>query len=262
MSKSIASESNEGCKSRQKGGTRGAEDDEKEDEEGIIDLPPAEGLTISTTISTVPATTDQSMTKGWRAMADMLIDEGVASGAMMVHDGRDLSFEEASARKERRKLVTRVVFLLIITKVGENACCYAHNLVVVDIPEGVEGIAHSAFCRCDSLTTVSFPRTLITIGEFAFQQCSSLDNVDLLHTNLQELGQYAFYKCSELELMTIPDSLQTLGELVFCDCRKLVPSSINTNDSVAVFSHLRSKQKPVVASRIRAHRLQRRLALR
>jgi len=54
-----------------------------------------------------------------------------------------VSGQEAVARQERRKLVTRVIFLLSITKVGAHACDDAINLVVVDIPEGVE-----RFCGC------------------------------------------------------------------------------------------------------------------
>ncbi|GMI01923.1 hypothetical protein TrLO_g8130 [Triparma laevis f. longispina] len=74
-------------------------------------------------------------TKGWKAAADAFIDEGVRSGAMIVHDGKDISYEA-----ERRELVTRAIIPLNITKVGDKACLYAIKLVVVDIPEGVERI--------------------------------------------------------------------------------------------------------------------------
>ncbi|GMI01921.1 hypothetical protein TrLO_g8130 [Triparma laevis f. longispina] len=80
-------------------------------------------------------------TKGWKAAADAFIDEGVRSGAMIVHDGKDISYEA-----ERRELVTRAIIPLNITKVGDKACLYAIKLVVVDIPEGVE--------RIDSLQTL------------------------------------------------------------------------------------------------------------
>ncbi|GMH74992.1 hypothetical protein TrLO_g8783 [Triparma laevis f. longispina] len=76
----------------------------------------------------------------------------------------------------------------------------------------------------------------------------SLDNVDLLHTNLQEIGRYAFQGCSELKSTTIPDSLQTLGGNVFLICFKLVLSNINVNitrgdPTLKVIAHLRSKQQ-------------------
>ena len=60
-------------------------------------------------------------TKGWNAAADALIEEGVRSGELMVHDGNDLHSKVAANRRERRALATRVIFLLNITKVGENA---------------------------------------------------------------------------------------------------------------------------------------------
>ncbi|GMH64789.1 hypothetical protein TrLO_g4862 [Triparma laevis f. longispina] len=116
------------------------------------------------TVSTVPATTDQFMqtpefrryfvdfvhvqtlmalklaAKGWNAAADALIDEGMRSGELMVHDGKDIGGGTAAALKERRALVTRVIFLLNITRIGDYACKYAINLIVIDIPEGVERI--------------------------------------------------------------------------------------------------------------------------
>ncbi|GMI18287.1 hypothetical protein TrLO_g2781 [Triparma laevis f. longispina] len=96
------------------------------------------------------------VTKGFNVAADTLIDEGVRSGDLMVHDGKDIHMLVAVARKERCKLATRVIFFLNITKVGKFACYYAANLVVVDIPEGVEEIRWNAFAYCSSLTTYVF----------------------------------------------------------------------------------------------------------
>ncbi|GMH75288.1 hypothetical protein TL16_g06710 [Triparma laevis f. inornata] len=183
-------------------------------------------------------------TKAWKAVAESAIDAGVESGQLMVHGVENLSFggANANARKERLKLATRVIFLLNITKVGEQACLGASNSIIVDIPESVESIGIYAFSGCQSLTTVSFLTTLTFIGYWAFGNCTTLENVDLLHTNLQELEEQAFDGCSELTSMTIPDSLQTLGNAVFWRCSKLVPSNIHPTDSIAVVAHLRSQQ--------------------
>ncbi|GMH80590.1 hypothetical protein TL16_g08610 [Triparma laevis f. inornata] len=185
MSKPVTSDTNDSHKSREMSGERGTGDEGGENEEGTLDLPPAESLTVSTVVSTVPTTTDQFMrtpkfrrhfvkyvprdtlitlrlvTKGWKAAAEALIDEGVRSGELMVHGGNDISSMNLhDALRARHMLVTRVVFLLNITKVGEFPYKLAVNLVVIDIPESVERIGKAAFNLCRSFTTVSFPMTL------------------------------------------------------------------------------------------------------
>ena len=189
-------------------------------------------------------------TKAWKLVVDAFIDEGVRSGAIIVHDGKDISVTVANARRKISRLATRAIFLLNITNVGKWAYFCAVNLVVVDIPKAVKSIGYQSFGACESLTTVSFPTTLTSIGQWAFGYCSCLDNIDLLHTNLQELGGYAFWKFSELKSMTIPDSLQTLGDNVFYNCSKLVPSSIDISDEIndddvtsEVVAHLSSQQE-------------------
>ena len=157
-----------------------------------------------------------------------------------------ISVSEALARCERPELLTRVIFLLNITKVGNRACQFTSNLVVV-VPEGVESISYAAFASCRSLATVSFLTTLISIDVHAFNRCSSLDNFDLLHTNLQELGHEVFATCSGLKSMTIPDLLQTLGGYVFFECSKQAPFSINVtgpggDKTAEVVDHLRFLQ--------------------
>ncbi|GMI10979.1 hypothetical protein TrLO_g9307 [Triparma laevis f. longispina] len=91
------------------------------------------------------------------------------------------------------------------------------------------------------LPPIDSSATLTTVST-VLATTDHLDNVDLLHTNLQELGAAAFLDCKELKSMTIPDSLQTPGRTVFRYCSKLVPSNIDVNDSDAVVAHLRSKQ--------------------
>jgi len=183
-----------------------------------------------------------------------IVANGGQRGKLLVHDANDIRAVVANSNdfKGVRKLATRVVFLLNITKIGINACKDA-NLVVVDIPEGVVVIVNNrAFYECRSLATLSFPTTLITIFDHAFLGCHhSRENVDLLHTNFQEIGYSVFWACLELKSMTIPDSLQTFGNGVFHECSKLVPSNIDViwgNDyyydpTFDVITYLRLKQK-------------------
>ncbi|GMH51835.1 hypothetical protein TrST_g8720 [Triparma strigata] len=165
-------------------------------------------------------------------------------GEIIVHGWNDLSWHEASsqARYERMKQVTKVVFLLNITKVGDYACFKASILVAVDIPEGITIISRSSFNSCSSLKEIKFPKSLISIGWRSFAGCSSLERVDILHTNVQKLGTKAFSDCRSLREMKVPDSLQTFGQDAFLYCSKLVPSDFNTRDNHAVVAYLRSIQ--------------------
>ncbi|GMH60915.1 hypothetical protein TL16_g03152 [Triparma laevis f. inornata] len=275
MSKSVVIESKKINEIHIMGGKRGAENEGDEDGGGFVEALLAATSTISTVVSTVLSTTDQFMhtpefkrhvveffpgdtlmnlrlaTKTWKAAVDALIDKGVKNTTILVHQGRDIRYEAFKARKERCKLVTRVMFHLNrrITRVGMWAFRFADNLVSVEIPEGVESIGERAFYRCSNLTTVSFPSTLKSIGDSAFMQCSNIiDNVDLLHTNLVALGRGAFAGCSELKVVRIPDSIQYFGVDVFLHCVKLCPSSIDANHQYndmtsEVVVYLRSQQQ-------------------
>ncbi|GMH87000.1 hypothetical protein TrST_g1500 [Triparma strigata] len=66
-------------------------------------------------------------------------------GEIIVHGGNDISEDEADsdARRDRMKLVTKVVFLPNIMKVGDHASLHASNLVTIDIPEGITNIVPS-----------------------------------------------------------------------------------------------------------------------
>ncbi|GMH87304.1 hypothetical protein TrVE_jg2230 [Triparma verrucosa] len=172
-------------------------------------------------------------------------------GEIIVHGGNDVSGYEgvSDERKERMEHVTKIIFLLNVTKVGDRACAYASNLVVVDIPEGITTIGYYSFAQCSKLKHIKFPKSLISIGKWPFAYCSSLEQVNLLHTNVQQLGTNAFYYCISLREMKIPDSLQELGEDVFYKCSELVPSTIDIDDKInhddvtsEVIAYLRSIQ--------------------
>ncbi|GMI04100.1 hypothetical protein TrVE_jg11225 [Triparma verrucosa] len=193
------------------------------------------------------------MSRSWNRVIENMLDEHLSSGVILAHEGNDINF---SARddiltyvltKERELKVRHVVFLLNITKIGNNACRWCCQLVVVEIPEGVISIGKRAFSACNYLTTVSFPTTLRSIGLESFQLCSNLDNVNLPNTQLQEIGELAFMCCHELKFVTVPDSLQTIGKDAFHECSKLLPSTTKcretfdkTRDSDFIIKHLKS----------------------
>ncbi|GMH85504.1 hypothetical protein TrST_g10495 [Triparma strigata] len=187
--------------------------------------------------------------KKWHAVVEKkLIEfEDEPFGEIIVHGGNDISWEvtESDARDEGMKLVTKVVFLLNITKVGDRACKRASILIVVDIPEGITIISDFSFQCCVSLKHISFPKSLTSIGNGSFSNCSSLEEVDLLPTNVKRLGRQAFQFCTSLSEMKVPDSLRKFGSKVFWNCSKLVPSGIDVrgnHDASAVVAYLRSIQ--------------------
>ncbi|GMH75553.1 hypothetical protein TrST_g7622 [Triparma strigata] len=100
----------------------------------------------------------------WHAVVEKkLIEfEDEPFGEIIVHGGNDISFGEAysDARKERMKQVTKVVFLLNITKVGDRVCYKASILVVVDIPEGITSIVPSEINIYDDEAVVAYLRSI------------------------------------------------------------------------------------------------------
>ncbi|GMH55312.1 hypothetical protein TrST_g4660 [Triparma strigata] len=176
-------------------------------------------------------------------------------GEIIVVGGNDLSYDEAITRMEMMKQVTKVVFLMNITKVGDHVCRLAFNLVVVDIPEGITTIGEDSFAWCSSLKDIKFPKSLKSIGSYSFYECSSLERADPLHTKVQELGQYAFNNCTSLREMKVPDSLQTIGSHVFLNCSKLVPSHIDVKyyDSDSESDEENDEERVDVTSEVIAH---------
>ncbi|GMH96560.1 hypothetical protein TrVE_jg8134 [Triparma verrucosa] len=127
-------------------------------------------------------------------------------GEIIVHGGNDVSEGEAESdvRMDKMEQVTKIVFLLNITKVGDHACLFASILITVDIPEGITIIGDDSFNSCSSLKDIKFPKSLTSIE------------------------------------MKDPDSLQTFGHCAFYNCSKLVPEDIDDQDSKEVVAYLRS----------------------
>ncbi|GMH64069.1 hypothetical protein TrLO_g12125 [Triparma laevis f. longispina] len=180
--------------------------------------------------------------KTWKTITDIHIDNGIQAGTSMVHDGTDTAYGAIDVFK--RKLITQVFVHHNATKIGTHACMHVSNLLIVDIPEGVESISMGAFWGCIHLKQVSFPSTLKSIKYRSFRNCSELKTAYLLHTKLEELGSNAFFGCKDLQSMTIPPSLKKFGSNVFEECYGLVSCEMRskTFDNNAVVAYLRSIQ--------------------
>ncbi|GMH68766.1 hypothetical protein TrST_g4414 [Triparma strigata] len=171
------------------------------------------------------------------------------SGILTVN-GKDISREVADSKAhiESRKHITKVVFLLNITKVGNRACDMCINLLIVKLPDGIEEIREGAFYSCERLVKIFFPSSLKLIGESAFEDCLSLEEADLQHTVLEELGRCAFYNCAKLKTMKIPGTLKKYGSSVFQNCRRLMPAlarSLVSTSKVAEYLRRPSAKKQI-----------------
>ena len=163
--------------------------------------------------------------------------------AHLIHDGTDELYTgygigDTASFKERFKDYTfmtckpKGLGLTQPVQVGRYACAWAENLIEAELPEGVLKILQHSFDSCLNLKNIKFPKSLTSIGDNSFNKCSCLEKVDLLHTNVLELGAYAFHQCTSLREMKVPDSLQNFGEHVFYGCSKLVPSTIDVDDKI------------------------------
>ncbi|GMI09304.1 hypothetical protein TrLO_g2056 [Triparma laevis f. longispina] len=140
MSKSVATESNEGHKCDKTGVKRGEEYEGDEDEKEFIEGPSAESLPILTVVPTVPATTDQFMfTEDFKGLLVGLVMEDTLMTRML-------------ATKAWKLLVDA----FIDEGVRAHALAWAVNLVVVDTPEGIESIGEGASCECHTLPDPTF----------------------------------------------------------------------------------------------------------
>ncbi|GMH60824.1 hypothetical protein TL16_g03133 [Triparma laevis f. inornata] len=90
--------------------------------------------------------TTMSISKDFEETTREYIARRVESGEMIFHRGVDIAFDRNSSEKdlsefvkeikEKNKLVTQVMFHKNLPRIGDYAFALAHNLIIVDIPEG------------------------------------------------------------------------------------------------------------------------------
>jgi hypothetical protein len=122
------------------------------------------------------------------------------------------------------------------------------NHQVVQIPEGVRGIAAGAFEGEYGIETVELPTSLRFVGARAFKDCTGIEEIVLpesvvamdrdafrnctyaqnisLPSTLHEIGDGAFANCSQLMSVDIPDGVVEIGEVAFSNCWRMLSASI------------------------------------
>ena len=119
-----------------------------------------------------------------------------------------------------------------IVYAGKVLYCYKGTMpanTIIDIKEGIVGIADWAFSSCSSLIAITLPNSITDIGDHAFTGCSSLTSITLPN-NLREIKSNTFAKCYSLTSVVIPNSVTSIGFQSFYDCSSL--ATINIPNSV------------------------------
>ena len=97
---------------------------------------------------------------------------------------------------------------------------YRKNLIKIEIPEEVKGIATRGFAGCIRLTSINITKNIQYIDREAFIE-SGIKRVSFEpETMLIEIGEKAFEK-TDIESIIIPKSVRVIGEKAFSDCKKL-----------------------------------------
>ena len=135
-------------------------------------------------------------------------------------------------------IIPRTIDGKTVTKIGEDAFYYKHNLQKVMIPNSVTEIGNYAFSYCSGLTSVKIPNSVTEIGNCAFSYCSGLTSVKI-PDSVTEIGNYAFKGCTGLTSVTIPDSLAVISDSTFYGCTGLtsvmIPDSVTEIGSEAFY---------------------------
>ena len=91
---------------------------------------------------------------------------------------------------------------------------------IIEIPEGVKGIAPYALCGFYDLESVTLPSTLKYIGAEAFAGDTYLDNV-VIPDGVETIGDGAFEDCTYIQTLTIGGGVKTVGRRGFAGCTQL-----------------------------------------
>ena len=143
---------------------------------------------------------------------------------------------------EYRNTIKSVIIGEGITRIGNYAFYYCHNIISVDIPNSVTSIGMHAFRECNSLISVTIPDNVTSIGQGAFEWCEKLtsfvvtDNnpqfcsMDGVLFNKDKTTLICFPISKAVSSYVIPNSVTSIGLSAFGGCESLtsieIPNSV------------------------------------
>lgn len=117
-----------------------------------------------------------------------------------------------------------------------------HQILRVNLPDGLTAIGSLAFYECAELTTVVIPGSVRRIGSYAFANCTGLQLLNL-GGGVESIGEAAFSDCYAIASLTLPGSLKTIGAKAFYRCESItiltVPASV-TSIGMEAFGYCKS----------------------
>ena len=128
--------------------------------------------------------------------------------------------------------------------IGANAFAMCSSLTEIDMNGSVKSVGAYAFVNCNNLVKVTDSANVVHYGEgvffgtgiknmklcasitklpdMMFQDCASLESVELVSSDLQEVGEFAFMDCTSLTTVTGLDRVtKKIGKYAFCGCTGL-----------------------------------------
>ena len=129
--------------------------------------------------------------------------------------------------------ITSVIKWGKTTSIPSHAFYQCHNLINVNIPNGVTTIGDSAFYDCENLSSVSIPSSIASIGTYGFGYCNNITNVYIEDINAWCRISFGKYESSVTNYMPSPVSSNTnvyLNNVLVTGASITIPSGVTNID--------------------------------
>ena len=148
------------------------------------------------------------------------------NGTLTISGSGDMyNFEEFAPWYDSAEQIQSAVIEEGVTRVGNRAFKYCHNLTSVSLPQSLTAIGTYAFRHCYELDNVVLPGGLVTLGNYAFANCYNLSSI-VIPGSVESIGHHAFYNSDALETVTISNGVTNIKKSAFADCYNLSSVSI------------------------------------